>query len=157
MDRARDQFLFIYIARGLCAFESLTVVLVIFACALAVHASNPGPVNCAQLLSWIAGGIPDQRLVRLVGERAITFQVYPRGPLKTRSCCSATWVGLNLPICVDVGNYNWQGLFSAVARALARRRTTPISLDDHNRDAGSLSMCLKQRSGRDRRSALPLA
>jgi hypothetical protein len=32
-------------------------------------------------------GIPDQRLVRLVGERGITFQVDPRGPLKTRSCC----------------------------------------------------------------------
>lgn len=38
---------------------------------------GPKPIDCSQLLTWMAGGIPSQRLSRLVRERGIAFRVSP--------------------------------------------------------------------------------
>jgi cytochrome c-type biogenesis protein CcmH/NrfG len=53
----------------------LKVAVVVLLLTLSGVAENraPAPVNCRQLLSWIAGGIPGQRLSRLARERGITF------------------------------------------------------------------------------------
>jgi tetratricopeptide (TPR) repeat protein len=37
----------------------------------------PKPIDCSQLFTWMAGGIPSQRLSRLVRDRGVAFRVSP--------------------------------------------------------------------------------
>ena len=61
----------------------LSVLSIIFLCLAALAAQNPGsanvssgtapPVNTIQLTAWLIGGIPGQRLVRIIRERGVAW------------------------------------------------------------------------------------
>jgi tetratricopeptide (TPR) repeat protein len=51
------------------------VVAILLASSGVAEDRVPKPVDCSQLLTWIAGGIPEQRLLRLVRERGRAFPV----------------------------------------------------------------------------------
>jgi cytochrome c-type biogenesis protein CcmH/NrfG len=53
----------------------LNVVLVFLTGTAIAQSSNSRIIDCTQLLSWIAAGIPQQRIIRLVEERGIGFQL----------------------------------------------------------------------------------
>ena len=55
--------------------KSWNVFLVFLASTAIAQSSNSRMVDCAQLLRWVAAGIPQQRLFRLVEERGIAFQL----------------------------------------------------------------------------------
>jgi tetratricopeptide (TPR) repeat protein len=47
-------------------------VLLLAGCGIAAT-NPPKPVDCAQLLTWMVGGIPGQRMLRLTEERGVAF------------------------------------------------------------------------------------
>jgi Flp pilus assembly protein TadD len=51
--------------------KSLSVFLFLLAVAVAASASQSQPVSSAQLMAWLASGVPGSRLVRIVQERGI--------------------------------------------------------------------------------------
>jgi hypothetical protein len=51
--------------------RSLSVLVFLLGLALAAHATDTQPVNSAQLMAWLASGVPSNRLIRLVQERGI--------------------------------------------------------------------------------------
>jgi tetratricopeptide (TPR) repeat protein len=55
----------------------LKIVAVVLLLTLSAIAEDhtPKPIDCSQLLTWMAGGIPNQRLARLVRERGVAFRV----------------------------------------------------------------------------------
>lgn len=56
-------------------YPKLLISLMIFAAPVAAESSKPQTIGCDQLLTWIAGGVPNQRLTRLVRERGIHFRI----------------------------------------------------------------------------------
>jgi tetratricopeptide (TPR) repeat protein len=53
----------------------VVVIILLLTVAGVAEESAPEPVDCRQLLSWMAAGIPNQRLSRLVQERGLAFSV----------------------------------------------------------------------------------
>ncbi|HWW15201.1 MAG TPA: tetratricopeptide repeat protein [Candidatus Dormibacteraeota bacterium] len=51
--------------------RSLSVLVFLLGLVLAAHATETQPVSSAQLMAWLASGVPCNRLVRLVQERGI--------------------------------------------------------------------------------------
>jgi cytochrome c-type biogenesis protein CcmH/NrfG len=49
-------------------------VLLLAVCGVA-ETNPPKPVDCSQLLTWMVGGIPGQRVLRLVRERGVAFRM----------------------------------------------------------------------------------
>jgi tetratricopeptide (TPR) repeat protein len=56
------------------------VVVILLASSGVAEDRVPKPVECSQLLAWIAGGIPEQRLLRLVRERGRAFPMSESRP-----------------------------------------------------------------------------
>ena len=55
--------------------KSLAIVTLIFLALPAFASIDPAPVDCAQLVAWMAGGISGQQLDHLLREKGITFAV----------------------------------------------------------------------------------
>jgi len=51
------------------------VLILLLSLSAAAQDRGPKPVTCDQLLSWMAAGVPGQRLSRLVRERRISFAI----------------------------------------------------------------------------------
>ena len=52
--------------------KGLSVFLFVLGVALASHASESKPVDCAQLMAWLTAGVPGNRLVRIIQERGLS-------------------------------------------------------------------------------------
>ena len=52
--------------------KGLSVSIFLFGVILAAHCSDTQPVTPAQLMAWLAAGIPDNRLVRIIHDRGLT-------------------------------------------------------------------------------------
>lgn len=57
--------------------KSLAILCLLFFVSLSAFASSgPAPVDCAQLLGWMSGGISGQQLSHLLQQRGVAFEIH---------------------------------------------------------------------------------
>jgi cytochrome c-type biogenesis protein CcmH/NrfG len=60
---------------GVCVLIRIAICALLFTSSVVAQDRVPKAIDCPQLLSWVAAGIPSQRLARLVRDRGVSFRL----------------------------------------------------------------------------------